>query len=63
MLLQAINEQLEAHQVIVKQGAIIEASITPTPRKPQGPKVYELPEEGTPPLQPSTQPGVDAEGS
>lgn len=63
VLLQAVNEQLEAHPVVVKQGAIIDASITPTPSKPKGTKVYELTQEGTPPLQPSTQPGVDAEGS
>ena len=37
VLLQGINQQLEAHQV--------DASITPTARKPKGPKVYQLTEE------------------
>ncbi|MEM9417375.1 MAG: IS5 family transposase [Bacteroidota bacterium] len=63
VLLQAINEQLTAQGVVVKQGAIIDASITPTPRKPKGTKVYELPQEGEAPLQASPNPGVDREGS
>ena len=50
MLLEAVNEQLQAHQVVVKQGAIVDASIIPTPRKPKGTKVYTLTEEGSPPL-------------
>ena len=63
MLLAAINEQLSTQGVLVKQGAIIDASITPTPRKPKGTKVYELPQQGEASLQASTQPGVDLEGS
>ena len=53
VLLQAINEQLEAKQVIVKQGAIVDAAITTTSRKPKGPKVYELSQQGEVPLQAS----------
>ena len=63
LLLQAINEQLEKKQVIVKQGAIVDAAITPTSRKPKGTKVYELSQQGEPPLQDSPKPGVDREGS
>ena len=51
VLLRAFNEQLTAHGVLVKQGAIVDASITPSPRKPQGPKVYELHQEPEAPLQ------------
>ena len=69
-LLQAINEQLAKKQVLVKQGAIVDASITPSPRKPKGHKVYQLEAEvqtleaeEKKPLQPVPQRGVDTEGS
>jgi len=35
-LFQEINKQLEAHQIIVKTGAIIDASVIDTPLKPKG---------------------------
>ena len=41
-LLDGINDQLEQAQILVKQGAIVDASITPSPRKPKGKKVYKL---------------------
>lgn len=63
VLLQSINEQLEAKQVIVKQGAVVDASITPTPRKPKGHKVYQISEEVQRPPQTVPQGGVDTEGS
>jgi len=37
-ILEAINRELEKHKILVKKGAIIDASITPTPRKPKGKK-------------------------
>ena len=41
-LLNEINTQLENHSILVKKGTIIDASITPTPRKPKGKKEYEI---------------------
>lgn len=41
-LLRMINSQLEKHEVIVKGGAIVDASITETSRKPRGKKEYEV---------------------
>ena len=40
--LETINKQLEQHQLILKAGVIIDASITQAARKPQGKKVYEV---------------------
>lgn len=62
-ILELINEQLISHNILLKEGAIIDASITPTARKPKGKKVYELREGEEPPLVESTQPGVDKEAS
>lgn len=36
LLFKAINQQLEQHQIIVKTGAIVDASVVDTPRKPKG---------------------------
>jgi transposase, IS5 family len=44
-LLQNINEQLEAKGILLKKGAIIDASITDSPRKPRGKKQYEIVED------------------
>lgn len=44
-LLQSINDQLEKHSIIVKQGCIVDASVTVTPRKPKGKKEYEVVED------------------
>ena len=45
MVLNEINRQLESKGVIVKRGAIIDASITDTPRRPRGRKEYEVVED------------------
>ncbi len=42
MVLNEINRQLESKGVIVKRGAIIDASITDAPRRPRGRKEYEV---------------------
>ena len=44
-LLAEFNRQLEAKGIIVKRGAIIDASITNTPRRPRGRKSYEVVED------------------
>ena len=62
-LLNAINKQLESHSILVKQGAIIDASITPTERKPKGKKEFEITDEDPPKLKPLRKKGVDEEGS
>jgi len=41
-LLKMLNKQLEAHKIIVKQGAIVDASITDSPLKPRGTVPYEI---------------------
>lgn len=44
-LLKEINKQLENHQIIVKTGAIVDASIVDTPLKPKGSSSVEVKEE------------------
>ena len=44
-VLNEINRQLEMKGVIVKSGAIVDASITDTPRRPRGRKEYEVVED------------------
>ena len=44
-LLAEFNRQLEAKGIIVKRGAIIDAGITNTPRRPHGRKSYEVGED------------------
>ena len=61
VLLQQINNQLTKRGVLVKQGAIVDASVTPTPRKPQGRSSYALVERQDAPLAKSLQPSVDQE--
>ena len=39
-LFKAMNKQLEKHKIIVKTGAIIDASIIDTPLKPKGKTTY-----------------------
>jgi IS5 family transposase len=41
-ILKFINEQLEKHNIIVKQGVLVDASITDSPRKPRGKKEFEV---------------------
>lgn len=44
-VLNEINRQLEIKGIIVKRGAIVDASITDTPRRPRGRKEYETVED------------------
>jgi IS5 family transposase len=44
-VLNEINRRLEQARVIVKRGAIVDASITDTPRRPRGRKEYEVVED------------------
>lgn len=66
-LLKKINEQLEKHQIIVKQGVIIDASVTETHRKPRGKKIYEAVEDRNEEqavvvkAEEKVQPGVDTQ--
>ena len=75
-LFEELNRQLEKHKVIIKSGAIIDASITPTPLKPKGKTSYEIvtdraeeardaqevqKEEQSQLLLKQTKPGVDSE--
>lgn len=75
-LFNGLNRQLEKHQVIVKNGAIVDASIVDTPLKPKGRPTYEVVEdrkeeagEGSPEegrekaLLKTAQPGVDTEAA
>jgi IS5 family transposase len=41
-LLKALNKQLEKHQIIVRTGALIDASVTESPFKPKGRTTYEV---------------------
>ena len=56
-----INHQLTKRGVLVKQGAIVDATVTPTPRKPKGKTSYTMQPEGQAPIQRSLQSGVDQE--
>jgi IS5 family transposase len=62
-LLKNINNQLSNHGVLVQHGAIIDASITPTPRCPKGKKSYDLHADGSITVSESYQKGVDPEAS
>ena len=44
-LMGSINGQLEAKGILLKKGAIVDASITDSPRKPRGKKEYEVVED------------------
>jgi IS5 family transposase len=44
-LFKEINKQLEAHKIIVKTGAIIDASVIDTPLKPKGKTTYQVTED------------------
>ena len=39
-LLDLINQQLEDHDILVRQGVIVDASVTDSPRRPRGKKCY-----------------------
>lgn len=44
-LLKEFNRQLESHQIIVKTGVIVDASVIDTPLKPKGKSSYEVAED------------------
>ena len=44
-LFKSINSQLEAHGIIVKKGAIVDASVIDTPLKPKGKTTYKVTED------------------
>ncbi len=44
-IMKALNKQLEAHKIIVKTGAIVDASIIDSPLKPKGKVSYEIVED------------------
>jgi transposase, IS5 family len=46
VLLHQINTQLSRHGLLVKHGAILDASVTPTLREPKGKTRYTLEPEG-----------------
>lgn len=63
-----INQQLEGANIIIKTCVIVDASITDSPKKPKGKKVYEVAEDrkedestGSTELQEKIQPGVDTQ--
>jgi IS5 family transposase len=65
VLLDQINSQLTARGVLVKPGAmaIIDASITPTPRKPKGKTTYKFPTHTDTLPTKEVKPGVDQEAA
>ena len=63
MLLKDFNDQLEAQGILVKQGVSVDASITDSPRKPKGKKVYMYSAENPEQLVEKPKKGVDQEGS
>ena len=77
-LFKELNKQLEKHKIIIKTGAIVDASITPSPLKPKGKATYQITEDRSevePTLEENqkeqkavellkiVQPGVDTEAS
>lgn len=62
-LLVLTNKQLELNAVSIKQGGIIDASLTATPRKPKGKAVYELTPSQEPPLQRQVASSVDQQAA
>src|SRR5690606_6516103 len=44
-LLKAFNHQLEKHEIIVKTGVIVDASVIDSPLKPKGKAIYEVAED------------------
>ena len=45
LLFKSINKQLEEHQIIVKTGAIVDASVIDTPLRPKGKSKHEITED------------------
>lgn len=44
-LFQEVNRQLEAHQIIIKKGVLVDASVVETPLKPKGKTTYQVTED------------------
>ena len=61
-LLHKLNVQLTNQGIMVQNGGIIDASITPTLHKPKGKSTYMLPNSCGVPPEKTVQPGVDKEG-
>ena len=76
-LFREFNRQLEHHKIIIKSGALIDASLTQSPRKPKGKVQHEIVEDRSEVERPEQevnkeenavkliklqQPGVDSEG-
>lgn len=73
-ILKKVNQQLEKRQIIVKTGAIVDASVTDSPRRPKGKSEYEVvedrheddvPQDGSAiptKLVKKAKPGVDPDG-
>ena len=62
-LLAKLNAQLAHQGILVQQGSILDASITPTSRKPHGKTTYKLPEHPDTPPTKEVKPGVDKEAA
>lgn len=63
-LLAAVNSQLITQEIMIHHGTTVDASITPTNRKPRGNKAYELNDkQAEEPLQEVVKPSVDPEAS
>ncbi len=45
LIFQAVNDQLLAHQIIIKTGIIVDASVTDTPLRPKGKKNHPIAED------------------
>jgi len=62
-LFKEINRQLEAHHIIVKQGAIVDASVIETPLKPKGKSNYKVAQEGEQALEKKYPDSVDKDAA
>jgi IS5 family transposase len=62
-LFSEINRQLESHQIIVKKGVIVDASIVDTPHKPKGKSMYNVVEREETIIEKVYPSSVDKEGS
>lgn len=65
-LFKSINSQLESHQIIVKKGAIVDASVIDTPLRPKGKTKHDVTEDRSDKEVKTTKeyaPGVDSDGT
>ena len=64
LLLEEINSHLSKHGILnVKQGVIVDASVTTSLNKPKGKTTYIATKEEKAPVEKEVKPGVDTEGS